>query len=94
SRPTTHSEPTYVVDDIVHYCVANMPGAVPRTSTLALKNATLPYVLDIADKGYRAALLEDQGLLNGLNVIGCAITHQAVADALGLDCTPAGQALQ
>ncbi len=94
SRPTTHSDPTYVVDGVVHYCVANMPGAVPRTSAFALKNATLPYVLDIADKGYRHALIEDRGLLSGLNINAGRITHRAVADALGLDYVPAEQALQ
>ena len=68
SRPTTHSHPTYVVDDVVHYCVTNMPGAVARTSTFALNNVTLPFVLALADKGYRRALGEDTHLRNGLNV--------------------------
>jgi alanine dehydrogenase len=94
SRATTHSEPTYIVDDVVHYCVANMPGAVPRTSTFALQNATLPYVLDLADKGYRHALIEDRGLLNGLNVNAGHITHKAVADALDAAFMPAEQSLQ
>lgn len=83
SRPTTHDEPTYVVDDVVHYCVANMPGGVPRTSAKALNNATLPYALAIADKGWRRALSEDPHLLNGLNVHAGKITHPAVAQALG-----------
>ncbi len=82
SRPTTHNNPTFVVDGIVHYCVANMPGAVPRTATLALNNATLPFVLKIADKGYKQALLEDPHLLCGLNVhMGC-MTHKGVAEDL------------
>ncbi len=85
SRPTTHADPTYVVDDVVHYCVANMPGAVPRTSTFALNNATLPFVLALADKGVRRALGDDPHLLNGLNVHRGRITHPAVASALGLD---------
>jgi alanine dehydrogenase len=93
SKATTHSDPTYVVDEVVHYCVANMPGAVPRTSALALKNATLPFVLDIAGKGVKQALLDDPGLLDGLNVNAGQITYQAVADALGLDYTPAAESL-
>ena len=82
SHPTTHSDPTYVVDDVVHYCVANMPGAVPRTSTFALNNATLPHVLKIADKGYRQALTDDPHLRNGLNVCAGDITCMEVAEAL------------
>lgn len=89
SHPTTHAEPTFVVDDIVHYCVANMPGAVARTSTFALNNATLPYILEIANKGYRQALLDNQGLLNGLNVFQGKLTYAPVAQAFGLDYTPA-----
>ena len=85
SKATTHAEPTYIVDDVVHYCVANMPGAVPRTSTFALNNATLPYILNIANKGYRQALLDDKHLLNGLNVIGGQITCQSVATNLGYE---------
>ena len=88
SRPTTHSEPTYVVDGIVHYCVANMPGGVARSSTQALTNATLPYVLALADKKLACALAEDAGLKAGLNVHRGAITHQAVAEALDLDYLP------
>ena len=85
SRPTTHAEPTYLVDDVVHYCVANMPGAVPKTSTYALNNSTLPFVLDLADKGAPAALKGDAHLLNGLNVIDGKVTELAVAKALDYD---------
>ena len=85
SRPTTHADPTYVVDDVVHYCVANMPGAVPRTSTQALNNATLPYVLKLADLGPVAAMLADDGLRAGLSVRAGQITEPAVADALGVE---------
>jgi alanine dehydrogenase len=85
SRPTTHAEPTFVLDGVIHYCVTNMPGAVPRTSTFALTNATLPYVRSIADHGWRAALARDQGLARGLNVHAGQVTHEAVAAALGLD---------
>ncbi|TAK48186.1 MAG: alanine dehydrogenase [Xanthobacteraceae bacterium] len=93
SRPTTHAHPTYVVDGVVHYCVANMPGAVPRTSTFALSGATRPFVLALADKG-RAAFLEDAHFRNGLNVHDGMITCRAVADALGLAYTPALEALK
>lgn len=79
SRPTTHDNPTYVVDGVVHYCVSNMPGAVPRTSSFALNNATLPFIVAIADKGFRRALLDDQHLLNGLNIFAGEVTHAAVA---------------
>jgi len=82
SRPTTHADPTYVEEGIVHYCVANMPGGAPRTSTFALNNATLPYVLDIANKGYKRALLEDVHLREGLNIHKGKVTHPAVAEAL------------
>jgi alanine dehydrogenase len=85
SRPTTHSQPTYVVDDVVHYCVTNMPGAVARTSTFALNNVTLPFALALADKGYRHALSDDPHLRNGLNVIDGKVTCKPVADAQGLD---------
>ena len=84
SKPTTHQEPTFVVDGIVHYCVANMPGAVARTSTLALTNATLPFMLALADKGVHKALNEDIHLARGLNVAEGEITYQEVADDLGL----------
>jgi alanine dehydrogenase len=83
SRPTTHDDPTYVVEDVIHYCVTNMPGGVPRTSAVALNNATLPYVLALADKGVAKALIDDPHLRNGLNVHGGRITHAAVAAALG-----------
>ena len=89
SRPTTHADPTYVIDGIVHYMVANMPGAVPRTSTYALNNATLPFMLALADKGWRDAVRNDPHLKHGLNIVDGRITHQAVADALGLDYTAA-----
>lgn len=82
SKPTTHQDPTYVIDGVVHYCVANMPGAVPRTSTVALNNATLPFVLDIANNGYKAAMQKNAHLRNGLNVAHGKITHKAVAEAL------------
>jgi len=94
SRPTTHSSPTYVLYDVVHYCVTNMPGAVARTSTFALNNVTLPFVLALADKGYRRALGEDEHLRNGLNVCEGRITYRAVADALKLKFTPAQAALR
>jgi len=85
SRPTTHAEPTFLVDGVIHYCVTNMPGAVPRTSTFALTNATLPYVKSLADHGWRQALRADAGLARGLNVHDGRIAHEAVAHALGLD---------
>ena len=94
SRPTTHAEPTYVVDGIVHYCVANMPGAVPHTSTFALTNATLPYVLALADKGWRRALDEDIHLRAGLNVHAGQLTCAGVADAHGLGWVAAETLLQ
>ena len=94
SRPTTHEAPTYVVDDIVHYCVANMPGAVPRTSTFALNNSTLPFVLLLADLGLRGALKVDNDLANGLNVHRGKVTHEAVANALNLDYVRVTDALQ
>lgn len=85
SKPTTHANPTYVIDDVVHYCVTNMPGAVARTSTLALENSTLPFTLAIANKGYKKALTDDKHLLNGLNVIDGKVTYKAVAEALGYE---------
>jgi alanine dehydrogenase len=85
SRPTTHENPVYTIDGIIHYCVANIPGAVPRTATLALNNATLPYILNLANKGYQEALLEDAGFLKGLNVMQGQITYQPVAASHGLD---------
>jgi alanine dehydrogenase len=94
SRPTSHSAPTYLVDEVVHYCVTNMPGAVSRTSTFALSNVTLPFVLALADKGYRRALGQDAHLRRGLNVHEGQITHRAVADALKLPFTPPEAALR
>jgi alanine dehydrogenase len=88
SHATTHADPVYVVDGVTHYCVANMPGAVPITSTLALTNATLPYVEAIAEHGLRAAVSDDPALAKGVNVIGGKVTYEAVADAHGLDYTP------
>ena len=93
SRATTHADPTYIVDGVVHYCVANMPGAVARTSTMALNNATLPFVVALADKGVAGALAADIHLRHGLNVHRGRITHPAVAQALGLDFLSAEQAL-
>jgi alanine dehydrogenase len=84
SRPTTHADPTYVEEGVIHYCVTNMPGAVARTSTFALNNATLPFVLALADKGWRRALADDPHLRRGLNVCAGKIAHEAVAAALGL----------
>lgn len=93
SRPTTHHEPTYVEEQIVHYCVANMPGAVPKTSTFALNNATLPFILNIVTKGAKLALLSDGHLLNGLNVHKGMVTHEAVARELDYDYITATDAL-
>src|SRR6187402_3054837 len=93
SRPTTHDDPVYTVDGVVHYCVANMPGAVPITSTRALTNVTLPYVEEIAEHGVVDAIRRDQELAPGVNVMGGRITYEAVADAHGLDYTPLDDAL-
>ncbi len=87
SRPTSHSAPTYVAEGVVHYCVTNMPGAVPRTSTLALNNATMPFILALADKGWLQALIDDEHLCNGLNIHAGQLTHAAVAHDLGLPYT-------
>jgi len=94
SRATTHAEPTYVVDGVVHYCVANMPGGVPHTSTFALNNATLPFTLALANKGWQRALAEDGHLRNGLNVAFGKVTCAPVAQALGYKYVPAGAMLQ
>jgi|TARA_B100001741_G_scaffold284175_1_gene259594 alanine dehydrogenase len=83
SKPTTHADPTFIIDDIVHYCVANMPGGVPRTSTFALNKVTLPYLLKLANKGYQKALREDPNFLEGLNICKGSVTYKAVADAFG-----------
>jgi alanine dehydrogenase len=93
SRPTSHAAPTYVEEGVVHYCVTNMPGAVARTSTLALGNATLPFVLALADKGWRQALIDDSHLCHGLNVHAGVVTYQAVALDLGLPYRPAASVL-
>lgn len=85
SKATTHADPTFIVDDVVHYCVANMPGAVPLTSTFALNNATLPFIINLANKGYKEALLSDPHFLNGLNVINGQITCASVAQNLGFE---------
>ena len=88
SRPTTHHDPRYVEEDVVHYCVSNMPGAVPHTSTYALTNATMAYALEIADRGWRAAAEHDPALAKGVNVVDGQVTHAAVAAAHGLGCVP------
>jgi alanine dehydrogenase len=87
-KPTTHENPTFVIDEIVHYCVANMPGAVPYTSTLALTNATLPYAIQLADKGWKKAAQQNADLVPGLNVINGDIVYEAVAQAFGMPYTP------
>jgi alanine dehydrogenase len=94
SRPTTHSDPTFVVDDVTHYCVTNMPGAVPITATYALTNATLPYVLALADHGVKPAIARDPGLRLGVNVSRGRVTHAAVAEGTGMDFTPVEEALE
>ena len=93
SEPTTHADPTYLVDDVVHYCVTNMSGAVARTSARALNNATLPFILALADHGAEDALRGDAHLMSGLNVCRGHVTYRAVADDLGLDYRPAAEAL-
>ncbi|CAN5289561.1 alanine dehydrogenase [soil metagenome] len=93
SRMTTHSDPTYVEHDVVHYCVGNMPGAVPNTSTYALTNVTLPYALTVAERGMEQALRADPALARGLNTYGGGLTNQAVADAHGLEWTPISSVL-
>jgi len=87
-KPTTHEDPTYIIDDVVHYCVANMPGAVPYTSTLALTNATLPFALQLANKGWQKACADNQELRKGLNVVGGKVVYKGVAEAFNLDYTP------
>ncbi len=88
SKVTTHDQPTYVIDGIIHYCVGNMPGAVAQTATLALTNATLPYVIKIANEGYQQAMLSNQNLMNGLNIHQGKVAHQAVAESLGYQYNP------
>jgi alanine dehydrogenase len=94
SKATTHQEPTYVVDEVVHYCVANMPGGVARTATLALTNATLPYAVALANKGVTVAMQQDEHLRNGLNVHAGKVTYAAVAEALGYEFVDALQSLE
>jgi alanine dehydrogenase len=94
SRPTTHREPTFEVDGITHYCVANMPGAVPITSTHALTNATLPYAIALADEGVAGAIRRDPGLRPGVNVAAGEVTHPAVAEGVGMRCVPVEEALE
>ena len=94
SRATTHENPTYIVDDVIHYCVANMPGGVPRTSTLALNNATLPFLIKLANKGYQKALSEDKNFLAGLNVHKGQVTYKAVADVFGHNFVEPGEAIK
>ena len=88
SRPTTHEDPVYYVDGILHYCVANIPGAVPYSSTLALTNATLPYVVQLADKGWRRACKENRELELGLNIVQGKVVYRPVAEAWGIPCEP------
>jgi alanine dehydrogenase len=93
-RPTTHENPTYVIDGILHYCVANMPGAVPYTSTVALTNATLPYVVQLANKGWRKAVAESKEIERGLNIMQGKIVYKAVAEAFGMEYTPLSEVLK
>jgi len=93
SKPTTHADPIYIVDGVVHYCVANMPGAVAKTSTLALTNATLPYAVEIANKGWKGAMRENPEIKRGANVIKGKVTYKAVAEAFDLEYTPIDQVL-
>ena len=93
-KPTTHENPTYVVNDIIHYCVANMPGSVPYTSTIALANATFPYLKEIVNNGYTNALANDTSLLRGLNIANGSVTHPGVASAFSLDYPPAEKAIR
>ena len=93
SKATTHADPTYVIDDVIHYCVANMPGAVPITSTHALTNATMPYALALADNGLKAAVARDPGLLPGINVANGKVTHAGVAEGVGSEYVPVEEAL-
>lgn len=92
-KPTTHEDPIFIIDDVVHYCVANMPGAVPYTSTIALTNATLPYALKLAAKGWKQACKEDEGLALGLNVVDGKVVYEAVAQAFDLEYTPLSDVL-
>ena len=93
SKPTTHAEPTYIVDEVVHYCVANMPGGVPRTSTIALNKATLPFLSKLAKDGYKKSLKEDPNFLAGLNVCQGSVTYKAIADVFGYNYTPSKEVI-
>jgi alanine dehydrogenase len=93
-KPTTHEDPTFIIDDVVHYCVANMPGAVPYTSTLALTNATLPYAIQLANKGWRKAVQDNEDLRLGLNVVNGEICYKGVSEAWNLPYTPVEQILE
>ncbi len=93
SKATTHGDPIYTVDGVVHYCVANMPGAVPKTSTMALTNATLPYAVEIANKGWKKAMEESTEIKLGANVINGKVTYKGVADAFGLEYIPIDELL-
>jgi alanine dehydrogenase len=93
SRPTTHADPIYNIDGIVHYCVSNMPGALPKTSTLALTNATLPYAVEIANKGWENAMKDNSEIKRGANVVKGKLTYKGVAEALGYDYTPIDELL-
>jgi len=92
-RPTTHDNPTFIIEGIVHYCVANMPAAVPYTSTIALTNATLPYIMLLADNGYKNTILEHEDLMSGLNIHEGIVTHKGVSDAFGMDYTPVNEVI-
>ena len=93
TRPTTHTNPRYIEENVVHYAVANMPGAVPQTSTYALTNATLPYAVRIADKGWQKVASEDEGIKAGLNIVAGKVTYLGVAEAFGLEYTPVEEVL-
>ena len=92
-HPTTHEDPIYIIDDVVHYCVANMPGAVPYTSTIALTNATLPYAIQLAEKGWKKACQDNKELKLGLNVVNGKVVYKGVADAFGLEYTDVNEIL-
>lgn len=93
TKPTTHGDPIYIIDDVVHYCVANMPGAVAKTSTIALTNATLPYALEIANKGWAKAMRENPEINCGANVVKGKVTFKGVSDAFGIEYTPVDELL-
>jgi alanine dehydrogenase len=93
SKPTTHANPTYIIDDVVHYCVANMPGGVPRTSTLALNKAILPFLSKLANNGYKKTFKEDKNFLEGLNIFKGHVTYKAVADVFGQEYVSPEEAL-